>query len=396
MSDHLYAIQTERMDGTPLPNVVLKATSPTNGPWAATTNACGQAWPTLGSGHYSVDFVVSGAIVGHREWDLADPPTAIIRVGLDVPFPPAPSRDAVCRVRVGFQGMTIQTTEFGPIPAFGPETSSLSDADLHSYFQQVKAAGWTHVEFAVSWNYVEIGYAYPVPGRDLSSDLPELRRRIELAIQAGLFVVLFCAGDGESNPAGGYNDPQGWTYGRQWLMDNFARIYGALETGDNDLTPFMVFSPGYDGVWYGWKDAASVRAWWALAGGIINGKGYLAIEWGAGICHLGDGAATYEGDGQFLDVVLQEFPVGPLPSSNPDQVWQIAARTVPVYHRPADQPANDDPPPVPSYIHGTPRGPVYVVGYEYDTYPWVRNEISATQVQTDRAYLASVGYEVVC
>lgn len=312
------------------------------------------------------------------------------------PFPAVPTRDAVCRVRVGFQGLTIHTSEFGDIPAFGPETSSLNDADLISYFAQVKAAGWTHVEFAVSWNYVERGYAYPVPGRDLSEDLPELRRRMELAIRAGLFVVLFCAGDGESNTVGGYNDPQGWTYGRQWLMENFARIYAAMESGDHDLTPFMVFCPGYDGVWYGWKDAQAVRDWWTLAASVINGKGYHAIEWAAGLCHLGDGAGTYQGIGQSLDVILQEFPGGQLPSSKPDQVWQIAARTVPFYHRPIDQPALDDPPPVPSYIQGTPRGPVYVVGYEFDTYTWVRNEVGADQVQRDREYLIGVGYEVVC
>jgi hypothetical protein len=311
------------------------------------------------------------------------------------PFPPTPTRDQVCRVRVGFQGLTIQSQQFGTLPAFGPEISTLNDTDLASYFAQAREAGFTHVEFAVSWNYVEPGYAYPVPGRDLSQDLPELRRRVELAIRAGLFVVLFCAGDGESPAGGGYNDPQGWTYGRGWLMQNFERIYRAMEQGDHDLTPFMVFCPGYDGVWYGWNGPQAVRDWWALAGPILNGKGYLAIEWGAGLCHLGDGAATYQGAGQYLDVILQEFPIGAVPTRAPDQIWQIAARTVPVYHRPADQPARDDPTP-PHYIPSTPRGPMYVVWYEKDTYEWVRGAISVEQVDVNRAYGCSVGYDVVC
>ena len=315
------------------------------------------------------------------------------------PLPPPPSRDRLCAVRIGFQGLTIQSREFGTFPAFGPETSSLADDDLLWYFQQVKAAGWTHVEFAVSWNYQEADYRYPVPGRDLSGNLPELRRRIELAIRSGLLVVLFCAGDGESNPQGGYNDPQGWTYGREWLMEHFPDIYIAMEgegtPAQPDLTRYMVFCPGYDGVWYGWKDPQAVRDWLAFAGCIIGGKGALAIEWAAGLCHLGDGAATYLGPGQYLDVVLQEFPMGAVPTSNPDQIWQVAARTVPAYHRPADQPAGDDPNP-PHYIGPTPRGPVFVVAYEKDTWEWVRGRITPTQVQVNRQYLADCGYPVVC
>lgn len=321
-----------------------------------------------------------------------------------VPWPAAPTRDQVCAVAIGFQGVTIQSAQFGTFPAFGPETSTLNDSDLLSYFEQVKAQGWTHVEFAVSWNYQEPGYSYPVPGRDLSQNLPELKRRIVLAIQAGLFVALFCAGDGESVNAdpqpGQYNDSQGWTYGRQWLMQNFARIYAAMgPTAESayDCRPFMVFVPGYDGCWYGWNGPQAVIDWWTLCRQSLTAGGYQGFEYGAGLCTLGDSVNAYAPNtGQQVDVFLQEFPVGPLPSSNPDQVWQILGRMVSPYHRPPDQPSGDDPHPPYLLATGTPRGPFYYIAYEFDCYLWVRNRISVAQVNQDRAYVRACGAVHVC
>lgn len=87
MSAHLYLIQTEDLKGNILPNVELHATSP-NGDWAGKTNACGLFWPSLGEGAYSVDFFLNGRNIGHRDWNLADPPLDAIRVGLDEGIPP--------------------------------------------------------------------------------------------------------------------------------------------------------------------------------------------------------------------------------------------------------------------------------------------------------------------
>ncbi len=143
-------------------------------------------------------------------------------------WPTAPSRDVVIRSRVGFQGVFINTRQYGTIRAWGPELGSLADDDADSYVRQVLASvndlgePFTAVEFAVSWNYRSPQFQYPVPGNDLSQNLQELRRRVKRAIIVGAphgleGIYIFCAGDGEG--AGpGYNDPVGWTYGRQWLM----------------------------------------------------------------------------------------------------------------------------------------------------------------------------------
>lgn len=82
MSAHLYLIQTEDLAGNLLPGVEMHAQSH-NGPWAAITNPCGQFAPTLEEGLYAVDFFLHGKLIGHRDWNLADPPTSVIRVGLD-------------------------------------------------------------------------------------------------------------------------------------------------------------------------------------------------------------------------------------------------------------------------------------------------------------------------
>lgn len=320
------------------------------------------------------------------------------------PWPPIPTRDDVCRVLIGFQGVTIQSQEFGAFPAFGPETSSLNDEDLRSYFDQIAALGWTHVEFAVSWNYRSNTYQYPVPGRDLSQNLPELKRRIVMAIRRGFKAALFCAGDGEGYGPG-YNDPVGWTFGRQWLMNNFQRIYDAMgptAESQEDCRPFMVFLPGYDGTdSYAWVTPENVVNWWNFARHIIDrgGVGYLGQEYSIGHCQIGgrwDGEATYvDGPGRALDVILQEFPASPpMPTANPNDVWQMCGRMVHPYHRDPDQ--IDDPTP-PYYLRqGTPRGPYYYVAFEYDTYNWVRGQVTSAQVESDRQYLRARGCAIVC
>lgn len=331
------------------------------------------------------------------------------------PWPDPPTRDEACTVQIPFQGFTSRATSHGAFPAFGPETSSLSDADLQAYFDEIHADSarrlaqglnpWTHVEFAVSWNYRSASYQYPIPGRDLSQNLGELRRRIALAIRAGFKICLFCAGDG-LGAGPGYNDPVGWTYGREWLLANFQRIYDAMgPTADSpSCRPFIVFLPGYDGTdSYGWDNPENVIEWWQLARRVIDagGEGYLGQEWSIGHCQLGgkwDGSPTYiNGPAQALDVILQEFPAScPMPTADPDAVFQMLGRMIRPYNRPPEQPSDDDPTP-PFYMgQGTPRGRYYYCAYEYGTYQWVRGQISAAQVELDRTYLKRCGCTIVC
>lgn len=332
-------------------------------------------------------------------------------LGLVPPFPPLPSREQVCTATVGFQGLTATTADYGTFPMFGPETTTLSDADLQSYCAQIVAQGFSGAEISVSWQYEEPGFLMPVPGRDLSQDLPELIRRVGVMLRVpGIKgVSVFLAGDGRSapkNPDGSYpyNDPVGWTYGHEWLMDNLPRIVAAFQTSpDGDLTQRVLFWPGYDGVFYGWGNEGEpdlqpqrVRDFVNLFRSVCP-NGYLAIEHTPGHIPTGEGDSDWITNGPLdgIDVVGSEFndPITPNPPG--DQVWQIVARMVHPYTRPPNQPSGDDPNP-PFYLHDSSRGPRFYWAYEYATYPWTRGFRTVAEVGQDRAYFTAMGVQYVC
>jgi hypothetical protein len=328
-------------------------------------------------------------------------------------MPPLSTRDEVLSATIGFQGITAHTAEYGTFPMFGPETTTLRDADLDAYCADILAAGFHGGEIAVSWAYAEPGFLMPVPGRDLSTDLPELTRRIARMRRNGLTSVgVFLAGDGRSqpkNPDGTYpyNDPVGHTYGYEWLMDNLERILLACrDSADGDLTTFIIFSPTYDGGFMdGWGDAPGQPDHqpqrvidFGLKFRSILPVGYLAMEHTPGNIPIGNGEADWLTGGPLdaYDLLLSEYrdPITPGPPG--DQVWQVVARTVPHYTRPANQPAGDDPRP-PNYLqHPTSRGTRYKWEYEFATYPWTRGRRTLEQIEQDRAYFRAMGSPYVC
>lgn len=308
-----------------------------------------------------------------------------------------PTRDEILSAPCLFQGLTVQTRQYGELPLFDPLIAWLSGetarADRQAIYAVKRAAKCKSINLAVSGQYREARQAYvAIPGRDFTTDYPALRELLREIISEGFYVLLCCAGDGEGSGPG-YNDLVGWTYGKQWLVDHFIDIRAAV--GD-DLAPFVIFCPGYDGVVPGWQPPQSVDPVLLHMRDVIGPSGYLALELSAGYASWGDGGDNWQSPaGQAVDLILQEFPLGPLPGNPPDQVWQIAGRTVRPYHRPPEQPVGDDPNP-PFYLeHGTPRGDFFVWGFEYDTYLSVRRMISAEQVQIDRQYLRTLGYRYV-
>ncbi|MBS2030233.1 MAG: hypothetical protein JST54_20185 [Deltaproteobacteria bacterium] len=328
--------------------------------------------------------------------------TPVVNISVNAPSLPAPPRrDQVGAVQLTFQGLSVTLPDYGTIPWFEPAITSISPSDRQLVYAAKHAAGDTHLIMALSWNYAgDQGYAYPIQGNDLSGDLPAFRALVKEAIENGFIVMVFLAGDGESNPAGGYNDPVGWTYGYSWLMQNLASIVGVLQESP-DLTPYILFVPGWDGVVPGWAPDASnpssgtyvypaeLDLYLQQARALLP-NGYLGVELAAGYAHWGGSAANYtSAAGQDLDVILQEFPGPP----TGDQVWQIAGRELgPAYVRPSDQPSGDDPSP-PYYLQGgTPRGPFFPIAFEYDAYRWVRGDVSASDIATEKAYLLGVGY----
>lgn len=293
--------------------------------------------------------------------------------------------------KISFQGLMINTGSYGTLPWFPATITSYSPTDRASIYSQLLSAGDSWGMATLSWNYAEPGQPYgggnTVPPRDMTGDLAGFKAIVQEMLSAGFSkVMVMLAGDGEG--AGpGYNDPVGWTYGRDWLMANLATIIGTFQSG-SDITGSCIFLPGFDGIMPGW-DPTGLDAYLVAIRGLVGSTRCVGLELGAGYSHWGHGPADWAGSGQNVDYVFQEFP-GP-PAGDP--VWQIGARHLgPNYHRDPTQPSSDDPSP-PYYLGvGTPRGPFDVVAFEYETFRWVRSAVSAGDVAASRQYLANVGY----
>lgn len=408
MSNHLYLIQTEDQAGNLLPGVLMRATS-LNGNWQAVTNPCAQKDIYLAAGKYSVDFILGGQVIGHRDWDLGDPPEGPIRVGLDrvaSVLPAPPTRVQICGLKTSLAGLTYQTTQYGPIPAWF--YAGLNETDRAIARAAHLDVGDTHIPIGISAAYKESGTLWPEAlkqGYDYTQDLEGFRALLTEVICAGLFVDLPLAGDGLGDGPD-YNDPVGNTYGYGWLMANLPRIIAAL-TGDGsaarpDLTPFILFRPGWDGVFYGWgmsgevpdQQPDRVRKFGQLFRSLLP-NGHLAIEHTPGNIPCGEGGADFAPGGlmRHFDTILSEFN-----TVHEDSCWQVVARMVPHYHRPADQPTGDDPNP-PFYLApGNERGPYFYVAFEPTSggvYEWCRGRCSVADVNAVRAYLRGLGCELV-
>lgn len=309
---------------------------------------------------------------------------------LEKPITLPTDRDRVCAVKATWQGLVVVTKAFGALPWTDGLLTVLSAEDRQEAYRVKRLAGDTHFSLPLAWKYDAPDLAYHIAGQDFTQDLPAFRTLCREVLTEGFYLDLRLPGDGESPDyqGGGDKDPNN-PYGRGWLMANFPRIYEALA----DLAPWIVWCPGYDGVWYGWDGPEKVREWWRLARRVIGPKGHLGQMFRMGVCHLGDGGETFTSEaGQCLDVIYQEFP-WPW-GSDMQAIWQVSQRLLgPAYRAPDDQ---LDYVPSPFYLErGTPRGPFFAVAQEYDTYGWVRAKLSASAVMDHRRYLTRLGYTLV-
>lgn len=168
--------------------------------------------------------------------------------------------------------------------------------------------------------------------------------------------------------------------------------------------PWALTLPGYDGVFYGWEPSNTLIPGWATLARSIHQDCILGLEFNPGHIPLGNGPSDYAIGGLMdgFDCVLGEFPSVPPNLGNMDecnQVWQVVARMIRPYHRPPEQPVDDDPNP-PFYLVDSPRGPRTFVAFEtWNPYNWVRvnpnddNQVHAAQVQIQREtdYFAALG-----
>jgi len=315
----------------------------------------------------------------------------------------APSRDELCSVKMSFQGLTFDTPSYGKVWWWETLAWWPNKADRDCAYRAKRAAGDTHCILDVSGCYKALPESYNQHGADFSNRLGDLVRLAEEAIAEGFLIDLRLGGDGRSkpkNPDGSYpyNDPQGMTYGYEWLMDNFLSIYGAFQ----HLAEFIVFVPGYDGVFYGWgedvdgidRQPERVQNFGTLFRSLCP-NGVLGLEFSTGHIPLGEAIGDYEPGGrmQDFDVIYGEFNPW---NYHEDSTWQIVGRMVSPYHRPNDQPADDDLNP-PFYLgHPNARGPWYFIAFEIITYEWVRGRVDAAGIAAYRKYFADMGCRYVC
>lgn len=319
---------------------------------------------------------------------MAFNPFTLFAVGSQAP-PLPPTRDRVCAVRCEFQGLRILNQNW-----FEPQIADYpAAADRLQVYAAKRAMGDTHVNISLDMTGL--------------AGLPWRKALIKEAITSGGMagVVLMCMGDGHGQP----NTDAG-ALGHDWLMANFAAIYQYMKQGD-DLTPWIVFVPGYDGVVPDWQPPSLVDNFAFLARSVIDagGTGYLGLELSAGYCvWAGDEFNNWAtAAGQCFDVILQEFNID-FAAPNPppanwdgltndqkapwSQTWQMVGRMVNPYIRPADQPDSEDPDPPFILATGTPRGPYYYIAWEYLTYQWVRVQaVTAARVAAGRQYLKALG-----
>jgi hypothetical protein len=297
-----------------------------------------------------------------------------------LPMPPVPSRDQVLSVRITFQGLSVTTQAYGTLPWFEAALVSLSADDRQAVYAAKKAAGDTHCIVSYAWSYDEPGQPYAnIPGANFTGNDAAFATIVEEVIREGFTPMIFMGGDGNYDEA----------------VRELPNIVSALQNNpDGDLNPYVIYIPGWDSVFYGYTPDQLAAFGNQFRSLLPNG--YLGVEHNTGHIPAGNGPADYAPGGTMADydLILSEFD-GWLPGGTPgDSVWQVAGRLLgPAYRRPGDQPPGDDPNP-PFYLaSGSARGPYYTIAFEYDEYRWVRNYVTADQVQQEREYFISLGYQ---
>lgn len=317
-------------------------------------------------------------------------------------LPAKPTRDQMCGVRNQLQGIAI-----GDQHLFDPEIGWSSEKPFRlAAYAAHRAFGDTHICLSLDMTGL--------------ASLPQLKAVIREAITEGgmLGVLLMCMGDG--NDAGEPNHDPG-ALGFSWLMANFPAIVDFMEAGE-DLTPWINFGPGFDGVVPAWQPFTRVNQFAQMARARLDrlpwGSGYLNIE-------LAGGFVTWSGerndwatpDGQMFDTILQEFPIdwGPpaappaylltpdgrdwSPSASNDQraqwtqIWLIQRMLGARYIRPSSEPVDYDPHPPYLLGSGTPRGRFFYIAWERTTYLWVRQHCDLAIVNQQTAVVRDLGAE---
>lgn len=288
---------------------------------------------------------------------------------------------------IHFQGLIVNTQQFGTLPGFEAAIAWLNPSDRQIWWNTKQGVKDTHALVQLPFGpplYDEPNQPYSADrfgpldwtngGSSLDSSFTSLLRDV---ISIGGFnkILLFLGGDGPNNYPTAFKH-----------LD--------LLAADNDyyntLYKYCVVQPGWDSVFYGWPldqivaFGAKFRSIWK--------DGHLGLEHGSGHIPLGEGGSDYQPGGrmQDYDLILSEYDQ----NLHQDSCWQINGRLVNGYIRPPDQPSGDDP--TPPYYLRTPnsRGPWGHCAFEYGEYEFVRDSNVAI-VDQNRSYQYSMNCKFV-
>lgn len=307
-------------------------------------------------------------------------------------LPTKPTRDQLCAVKVSFQGLIVETEEFGLLPWFEPFLCSLNAADRQAVYAAKRAAGDTHCFLSLSYAYQESGQPYnDIPGRDFTQDVATWCAYIREAVQNGFLVVASLAADGQ------VYQPEGQTYGWQWGMDNMTRVLAVME--DQGVLDYCAIMGGYEllgpgGNWDDWQ----LNDFYVKLRGLVGDSGVLAMELGSGYSKWLSGTPEPPGQaswdsagGQAIDIFLQEQPQPINEGDHWDGCQQMASSTL--------GPAATNiaaPNRLTWYLQsGTPRGMRTVICFEWALYDFIRGRLTVAQVSAMRAQLFTLGYSYV-
>lgn len=305
-----------------------------------------------------------------------------------------PTRDEILgldgRSSISFQGLVVNTQQFGTLPGFEACIAWLTPSDRSIWWNTKHTAGDTHAIIQLPFGpplYDEPNQPYSAdrfPGLDwtnsntrISDDLPLL---IRSTIGSGFNrIFLFLGGDGPNNYP---------------IADKQLDLLAQNNDYYHNLYKYCIIMPGWDSVFYGWEPSGTIIPAWAAHFRSIWPTGYLGLEHGTGHIPLGEGGDDYKPGGRMrdFDIILSEYDQ----NLHQDSCWQINGRLTHPYNRPSDQPSGDDPTP-PFYL-STPnaRGMWGHCAFENGEYEFVhfglQNLPAAVQtVQTNRAYQKAMG-----
>jgi len=359
---------------------------------------------SLGASH--VWIVVEDFLDFNQHVDL--PPTNInlpfTLIPKVAPLPAPPSRDELIGVNITFQGLVVDTTQFGKLPWFEAALPWLTPQDRQAVYAAKHQAGDTHcIVFLPSGPalYDEANQAYsadkfgPLDWTAGNTTIdPKFTDLIQEVIKEGFRILLYLGGDGDG--------------------DHYKVAFTQLDLLYNNLDyrftlyKYCAVVPGWDGVFYGWP----------LEQVMIFGQrfrqlfpdGTLALHYSTGHIPVGEGGDDYKprAAGQDIqvnpgrmadyDLLLGEYG-GTDYNIHMDSTWQILNRLEKDYIRPPDQPAGDDPDRRYYLNVPNPRGPWGHCAMEYNLYAAVRCGTDfagmVAKTQANRAYLKSMGVKHV-